>query len=151
MKPIDQQFRDIIDPRLQRINDDVARPMAEQINDKMKENTSQGTAFGADTYDAQYSRRRKRERRAMSLQTSHVDLRARKRRIESAQVHTVGHGDAGVQIAFDKGGDIFKEHHTGRAPGNKMRSIFPKSIEAVPDQIINDTKQALSDILSGRK
>lgn len=151
MKDIGQQFRDIIEPRLARIDSDVATPMAEQINDRMKENTSKGSAFGSDPYDAKYSRRRKAQREALGLQVSHVDLRGVNRRIETAQVNTVGHGQPGVQISFARGGSIFKEHHTGTGPGKKVRSIFPKTEESVPDDIKDQAKTTLTEVLSGRK
>ena len=154
MKNIGDQFMDIITPRLGEIEERVAKPMVEKITEQMKENTRQGQGFGNDPYQSQYkSASHVKVRKKKGFQTSHVDLRMQKKRIENTyppkKAEIVGKGEAAVQVGFNEGGQIMLYHHTGRAKGSQVRSIFPKTPESVPQTTINEAQETLHKVLSG--
>lgn len=129
--------------------------MANMIADQMEENTENGRAFGDDPYDNIYAPMTVRERSRLGLSTGNVTLRKTNHRIETTMV---SHGKAnGATIRFGEGGKIFKEHHIGQTVTAKasyaipIRSIFPKSIASVPEDIVIDTKMIIAEVLLGNR
>jgi hypothetical protein len=129
--------------------------MAKMLADQMEENTEQGRAFGNDPYDPVYAPITVALRTQKGLSSGRVTLREGRHRIETTQVqHTKG---SGATIRFGEGGNIFKEHHLGQTVGVKpsrsipIRSIWPKSYESVPRDIIEDTMIVVKEVLCGNK
>jgi hypothetical protein len=141
-----------------RIPDALAKgetEMAKMLADQMEENTEQGRAFGNDPYDPTYAPITVSLRTQKGLSSGRVTLREGRHRIETTQVsHTKGRG---ATIRFAEGGNIFKEHHLGQTVGVKpsgsipIRSIWPKSYESVPRDIIEDTMIVVKEVLCGNK
>jgi hypothetical protein len=155
MSTIGKQFTAIINPRVERAIEKGAVKMANAITDQMEENSLRGRGFGADPYVNVYHPRSVEDRKRLGLQTGIVELRRVSKRIEDTKVvYTKGDG---ATIRFMQDGIIFKEHHEGKAlsrPFNRnvpMRSIFPKSLESVPTDIIEDTQTYVHEVLSGAK
>jgi hypothetical protein len=155
MSTIGKQFKDIITPRVAQALEKGSVRMANDISDQMMENTERGRGFGSDPYVNVYHPRSVENRSRMGLQTGTVNLRRGNNRIEDTKVvYTKGDG---AKITFLQGGDIFKEHHLGKPlarPFNRgvpMRSIWPKSKESVPKDIIEDTQTYIHEVLSGGK
>ena len=147
MKPMDEQFADILRPRLDRINERVGEPVAELFAERMKRNTQAGHGFSNDPYDSAYSESHSRVRRKKGLQIGKVDLRMERRRIEQTRVDTVG--KSATRIRHQEGGHIFKYHHAGTARGGKTRSIWPKSPQSIPEDIRLDITRKVQGALSG--
>jgi hypothetical protein len=127
--------------------------MANMISDQMEENTENGRAFGDDPYDNVYAPVTVRDRTRLGLSSGNVTLRRTKHRIETTIVsHTKANG---ASIRFGQGGKIFKEHHIGQSVSAKktyampIRSIFPKSMRSVPEDIVIDTKMIVAEVLLG--
>jgi hypothetical protein len=155
MNTIGKQFDDIIKPRVELALERGSKKMADLISDQMQENSQQGHAFKQDPYVNVYHPQSVFERKRLGLQTGIVTLRRVNKRIEDTRVvYTKG---TGAVIKFEQDGIIFKEHHMGEAltkPFNRnvpMRSIFPKTRESVPDDIIEDTQIFVQEVLSGSK
>lgn len=148
MKSMQEQFADILLPRLGKMNEKAGQDVAKLFSARMKENTRQGIGFGSDPYDSSYSKSHRRVRRKKGLQTGRVDLRMDKRRIERTTEQTQGKQ---TNIRFVEGGDIFNYHHKGTARGGKTRSIWPKSPASVPDVLLQQTKEKIHEVLSGQK
>jgi hypothetical protein len=141
-----------------RIPDALAKgevAMAEMLSEQMKDNSARGYGFGNDPYDNTYSRRSKSERSKMGLQIGTVELRRGNNRIETTKVEPSR--GRGATIRFGEGGNIFKEHHLGQTISTKpsgrlpIRSIWPKSYESVPRDIIEDTMIVVKEVLCGNK
>lgn len=150
MVDIGQQFMDIIKPRIDRLNKEVADDVATLIMDDMLENTEAGRAFGNDPYEKEYSERSVRERSSMGLQTETVELRRGNNRIETVNSKAT---NKGATISFTQGGRIFKTHHEGLYSGqNRMpvRSIFPKTPESVPKDIHDNAFELVREVLRGK-
>lgn len=145
------QFNLIIKPRLDRVSKEVAGKVAKIFDKQMKQNTRDGRAFENDEYNSTYSDSHKRARKRQGVQTGRVDLRFKERRIEQTRIETTGGKRASATIRFADGGDIFKMHHTGRAKGGKIRSIWPKAPESVPDTIVAQIKNMVGEVLRGQK
>jgi len=141
-----QQFKQIIEPRLDSMQQKAGGRVAQLISNKMKDNVEQGRGFGTDEFDAGYSESHAKKRRRKGLSTSRVNLKMGRRRINQTQVETT---DNYSEVRFPEGGDIFKLHHTGRAKGNKTRSIFPKSPESIPEDIVEQAKEIIKGVLRG--
>jgi hypothetical protein len=156
MNTIGKQFDDIIKPRVELALERGSEKIANAIDVQMKDNTLQGRGFKTDEYNNTYATSTKAERTRLGLQTDTVTLRRKNHRIEKTKVtYTKGTGSV---IEFIEGGGnkissatLFHYHHTGRAKGGKVRSIFPKSFESVPDNIIKLGKNAVQEVLSGSK
>lgn len=150
MRSLADQFLDKIKPRLDQntLAGKVAQPMAERVAQRMKQNSMAGTTFPNQSYKPNYSSRRRKERKALGLQVSRVDLRAKKKRIENTQVNTVGNA-AKVTFADTGFASVFRDHHEGR---NKLpvRSLFPKTPEAIPKDIFEQMKKTLTQVLRGQ-
>lgn len=146
-----EQFSAIIKPRLDRVSKEVTREVANIFDKQMKQNTREGRAFGNDEYDSSYSSSHKRARRRAGVQVGKVDLRYKERRIEQTNIETTSGKNTSATIRFAEGGDIFNLHHTGRAKGGKVRSIWPKTPESIPDTIKSQVKEMVGEILSGKK
>lgn len=145
------QFENIIQPRIDRLNETVGRQVADVFEEKMKQNTLSGRGFGNDEYDSSYSQSHRSERRRQGLQTSRVTLRMKNRRIENTIVETTGGKSGQTTIRHAEMGDIFKMHHTGRAMGGKVRSIWPKTPESIPQPVKNRVKELIAEGLRGQK
>jgi hypothetical protein len=155
MNTLADQLMDILSPRLDKAMELGSKRMAGWISDQMQENTYQGHGFGQDPYDNDYRPQSVYERNRLGLSTGVVTLRRGNNRIENTKIeYTQG---TGATIEFVEGGQIFKEHHLGEAltaPFNRnvpMRSIFPKSKDSVPNDIVEDTQTYVWEVLSGRK
>lgn len=148
MNSLSEQFYSKINPRVASVNKKAGEEVARLFQDEMESNTRQGKGFGSDPYDANYSQSHARARRRKGLQTSHVDLRMDRKRIE--QTHSTS-TKTGTKIEFAEGGNIFKYHHTGSATGGKTRSIWPKSPESIPEFIKLQAKALITGVLRGEK
>jgi hypothetical protein len=151
-----QQFDRIMQSRIESLTVKAGYPIAEEIAERMKQNTKEGHSFGNERYDTPYQRRYARKRTRDGLQTSRVDLRTRNLRIErtTAPVTQFSGGTAGAEIGFVDGGRIFKYHQDGITYRNglhRMRTIFPRSWESVPADIYERFKTLIVEVLSGRK
>lgn len=149
IKSMADQFEEIIRPRLERAESEASQKVATRIDRQMKENTLAGGAFGADQYDSTYSKSHKRARRKAGVQVEKVDLRYKRRTIENTRVEKTRGRGKGARISFNEGGEIFKMHHDGTAKGNKIRSIWPKTPESVPDSVRTEARQIVGRILRG--
>ena len=151
---IDIQFDRIISPRIASLNQKATAPIADRIKDEMLINTSNGRGFGSDPYDNSYSKSHKRRRVKEGLSVSSVNLRFKKKTLESVRVSPTSAG-SNIEFAtktFTKHGEhILKLHHTGEARGGKIRSIFPKKIESIPTQVKNIAQREGYEVLSGKK
>ncbi len=145
------QFRLTIQPRLDRVSQAVAGEVANIFEKQMKQNTMDGRGFGNDEYNSTYSESHRRARKRKGVQTGRVDLRYDKRRIEQTRIETTSGKKASATIRFADGGEIFKMHHTGRAKGGKIRSIWPKTPRSVPDSIKDQIKGMVGEVLRGKK
>lgn len=146
------QFEKILQPRLKRVNDAVGTQVADLFIDRMKSNALSGKGFGNDQFDSTYhSRSHRAARKKQGLQTSRVTLGMKQRRIENTQVTTTGGSKGETVITHAEMGDVFKMHHTGTAAGNYMRSIWPKSVESIPESLKNRVKETVSEVLRGEK
>lgn len=131
------------------------KAMANMLSDQMEENTDKGVAFGTDQYDSTYAPITVSLRSAKGLPTGRVTLRESRHRIETTQVsHSKSRG---ATIRFREGGKIFKEHHlgqtvnTGSPKSLPVRSIWPKSHQSVPKDIVEDTMLIVGEVLSGNR
>lgn len=128
MKSIGEQLNTILTRRAESFPV-VAEAFTIDLSERMKQNTESGVAFGADEYDNQYTE--PYARRAKGGSITPVTLRHLQRRIEQTRETRT---ETGAEIVFqdDEGSRIFKLHHTGRARGGKVRSIWPKQVQSVP-------------------
>lgn len=134
--------------RVKKLNEDVAPKIAEEIRVRMLNNTQTGKAFGNDEYDnlynSQYAKRKGTAR-------SPVTLRNKKKRIEKYVVTKSNRG-ATIELASDREmAVIFGYHHTGKARGGKVRSIFPKQVASVPSDVKDLSQELVWEYLSGKK
>ncbi len=147
------QFEEIIKPRMAKVNKEVAPGVASAIAEQMKRNSQAGTAFGNDEYESSYkSDSHKARRRKIGLQTQTVTMRMDSRRIEKTKVEKVGGGKRGAIVAFEdpEAGVIFNYHHKGTTYGH-TRSLFPKSVNSIPDKIKADAMKNVAEVLRGKK
>ena len=141
-----------LNEKLAMLNQTATPQIADKIAEQMKQNSNTGKAFGNDRYDDQYADSYKKVRQRKGLGTSPVTLRATSKRIENTRIETTGTGST-ISFADGKAGEIFKYHHDGidyRKVGNRMRSIFPKSDQSVPQEIRDFASKLIGDILRGR-
>jgi hypothetical protein len=151
------QFGALMKERIATLAVKAGYPIAEDIAQRMKENTKAGKGFegqgAVDLYDSKYTPKYARQRQRKGLQTEVVTLRTRGLRIErTTQPQTEGENTA--VIGFDSGGKIFKYHQDGinyRKVGRRIRSIFPQTIASVPADIMAKFKLLIVEVLSGRK
>jgi hypothetical protein len=141
------QLKAILEPRIAKVNEAVSGRIAEDINIRMKENTEDGRGFGNDIYineyNAKYAARRGKK-------ISPVTLRDQKKRIERYAVTTSKSG-AVIELKEDRDmAIIFGYHHTGNARGRKVRSIFPKTVASVPEDIRDLAVQLTAEVLRGK-
>lgn len=125
------QFDKLMQPRFKRLHE-AAKVVAEDINQKAKDNSRTGKAFGTDRYDRNYEPAYAKRRQSAGFQIKYTDLRKGRNRIETA---TTRRKAGGSEIYYESGGRIFKYHHDGIQYKNgnaKMRSIFPKEATSVP-------------------
>lgn len=139
------QFLAIITPRIGNLPQ-VAESVAVDIKDRMLENTSQGRTFGnaeyVPTYSVPYARR------AKAGKISPVTLRGVSNTIETAHI-TADADDRTIRFTTSHRAPILKYHHTGRARGGKVRTIFPKQIDQVPTETRFIAQQGAFEVLSG--
>lgn len=140
-----EQFSRIIEPRVKSLQQKAGGRVAQIISNKMKQNVEAGKGFGTDEFDSTYSESHARARKKKGFNTSRVNLKMGQRRINQTQVETTGEAST---ISFPDGGDIFKLHHKGTAKGGKIRSIFPKSPQSIPDEITENVKEIVQGVLS---
>jgi hypothetical protein len=144
------QISQDINKRLEMLNRTVTPVIAEEIAQMMKDNSGTGKAFGADRYDDEYTEPYKRKRARAGVATAPVTLRFKARSIESTRVETTGTGST---IKFDDPnmGVIFGYHHEGidyARVGNRMRSVFPKTAESVPQSIKDMAARLIGEALA---
>lgn len=124
----------------------VAEQAAKEIAEKVTEQSREGRGFGSDQYDNEYSERYANRRKGGAL--SPVTLRDRATDIEDTTVTLGGPGEAQIRFANDEFARIARYHHEGRAGNsNKVRSIFPKTPESVPDDILTNIKRGVQNVL----
>ena len=145
MSQLAPQLLAILQPRMTHMGE-AAKDVADEINTRMQENTAKGTSWPGATYINTYDQ--KYANRAKGGNTSPVTLRNRSTNIAGATAKKEGKDSA--VIRFAKQGDIFLLHHTGRARGDKIRTIFPKRIEHIPDEVKKAALLALKGVLSGQ-
>ena len=151
------QFGALMKERIATLAVKAGYPIAEEITQRMKENTKAGKGFdgtgASDLYDSKYTPKYARQRAKRGLQTEVVTLRTRNLRIErTTEPQTEGLNTA--VIGFVDGGRIFKYHQDGinyRKVGRRIRSIFPQTIASVPVDIMERFKTLIVEVLSGRK
>ena len=149
MKSLGDQFADIINGKTPTVFETVALYAADEIAERMKDNSATGRGFGDDEYDPVYSEKYAEWREDQGLQASVVELRAHEQRIERTRIeYTAG---SGAQISFQEGGNIFRFHHEGvqYKSGTKTRSVFPKAIGSVPPDLRAEIDQRVRVGLSG--
>ena len=146
MTDLGTQLVGILTPRLERVNQAVAERLGQEINTRMQENTLAGRGFGNDAYvnfyNAKYAARKKKP-------ISPVILRDQKKRIEKFEVSG---GKAGAVIELKQDREmaiIFGYHHTGKATGGKVRSIFPKTVASVPEDVRDMARTMTGEVLRG--
>ena len=147
MTDLGTQLVGILKPRLDRVNEAVAERLGQEINVRMQENTLAGRGFGNDAYvnfyNAKYAARKKKP-------ITPVILRDQKKRIEKFEV-TGGKAGAVIELKQDREmAIIFGYHHTGKATGGKVRSIFPKTVASIPEDIRDLAVQLTAEVLRGK-
>jgi hypothetical protein len=143
------QWAVIIRSRIPKLNAFAAVQVAEVVKDEMLENTLQGRSFGDEVYEPDYSPAYAK-RRVISPtfpQLSPVKLRNKDLSLETANVVFDGRGG---MISFVSKGNIFRYHHDGTAKGKKMRTIFPKRVQNVPQTVKLTAYRAGKAVLSGK-
>lgn len=140
-----EQFANIIEPRMKSMQEKAGGKVAQLISNQMKVNVEAGKGFGRDEFDSSYSDSHRDVRRRKGLSTGRVNLKMGRRRINQTQIETTNQKS---EISFSDGGRIFKMHHKGEAKGGKIRSIFPKSPESIPEVIVTEVKSILHKVLS---
>lgn len=145
MTDMGEQFSRIIEPRFKDLQKNAGGRVAQLISNKMKENVEAGKGFGLDQFDSTYSESHAKARRRKGLNSSRVNLKMGQRRINQTRIETTGDSST---VSFPDGGDIFKLHHKGTAKGGKIRSIFPKSPESIPEEITSKVKEIIQGVLS---
>ena len=126
--------------------------LAKRIEEQMHDNVDIGQGFQGkgvkDRFDRVYEKGYAAKRKKAGFQVAHTDLQRDKKRIKGTHVES----QKGAVIFFEQGGgDIFKYHHTGKAKGGKVRSIFPKEgSDSLPQDIIDDTTKRLTAKLRGK-
>ena len=148
-----------VNERLAMLNERVTPVIAEEIAQMMKDNTSMGTSFGKDTYDATYQGyddgvknrhsgyARKRER--AGVPPAPVTLRFKTKSIESTRVEPSASGST-IVFTEPTMGVIFKYHHDGiqySKVGFKTRSIFPKTADSIPQSIKDMAERLIGEAL----
>lgn len=134
--------------RVVKLNALVAPLVAEEIKNRMLNNTESGRAFGNDPYNNLYNAGYARKK---GVARSPVTLRDKKKRIEKYVVTTGGKG-ATIELSSDREmAVIFGYHHTGKARGGKVRSIFPKQVSSVPADVKDMSQELVWEVLSGQK
>ena len=156
-----EQFESILTSRLN--FEDIEMYLAKLIEAKMHENVDEGKGFSGkvtDEYRSDYEKidydKQKnvtnvmgyaKYRQDRGFRIDKTNLQLRRKRIKN----TIVEAQDGAVISFVEGGDIFKYHHTGKAKGGKVRSIFPKEgSESLPQDIIDDTTKRLTAKLRGK-
>lgn len=138
------QFIAIITPRLAKVNS-VSEAVATDIKDRMLVNTAEGRSFVNapydDTYSAPYAKKK-----GYGEALRPVNLRAKNLGIETARVQFA---PTGSTISFGIDGDILNLHHTGKARGGKVRTIFPKETDQVPPETKDIAQKAGWEVLNG--
>jgi len=150
MKQLGLQLMEILYPRQDALNRIASPQVAELVRSRMLEQTQAGKAFGNDEYNNVYSARYAARRKGG--QRSPVTLRDEKFSIEKYVVTTSGKPEVGSKIELPSDPDrakIFKLHHTGKARGGKVRSIFPKTAASVSPDIRDEAKRLAKEVLNG--
>ena len=141
-----------LNDKLATLNQIATPQIADKIAEQMKQNSATGKAFGNDRYDDQYVDSYKKVRSRAGVGTSPVSMRFKSKRIENTRIETSGTGST-ISFADGKAGEIFKYHHDGidyKKIGTRVRSIFPKSDQSVPQEIRDFATKLIGDILRGR-
>lgn len=141
-----------LNDKLATLNQIATPQIADKIAEQMKQNTATGRAFGNDRYNDQYVDSYKKVRSRAGVGTSPVTMRFKSKRIEQTRIETSGTGST-ISFADGKAGEIFKYHHDGidyKKVGTRVRSIFPKSDQSVPQEIRDFATKLIGDILRGR-
>ncbi len=146
MKSLGDQMSILLNRRFSQVSEKAGLPFLKEVFERMKELTRGGKTFKNLLYQETYSNRRTRERKKMGLQVHHVDLRAKNRRIEIPEYNRDG---ANYEVGFQHGGNIFYEHQNaiGRNP---YREIFPRAWDNVPDDIKQNLRKRVANIMNGR-
>jgi hypothetical protein len=151
------QFGVLMKERIATLAVKAGYPIAEDIAQRMKENTKAGKGFegqgAVDLYDNKYTPKYARQRQRTGLQTEVVTLRTRGLRIERTTAPQREGNDTAV-IGIVDGGTIFKYHQDGITYKNglqRVRTIFPRSWASVPVDIVDRFKTLIVEVLSGRK
>jgi hypothetical protein len=148
------QLERIIGSRIAELNDKVTPVIAEDIAQRMKDNTLAGKAFGNDRYDNEYTPKYRVYRKRQGLPEAPVTMRANKRRIENTRIEVTSGEGSTIRFEDPDMGKVFKYHHDGiqySKAGLRMRSIFPKGVESVPADIMDKINRMIAEVLIGRK
>jgi hypothetical protein len=144
--PMGTQWAFIIGRRLRKLNEQAAPLVAEVVKDEMLVNTAEGHGFGNDVYVAKYTPAYAKRR--WDKKDSPVNLRDSDFSLETAHVSFDGIGGL---ISFNSKGNIFRFHHDGTARGDKMRSIFPKTVRSLPKSVKLTALKEGRRVLSGQQ
>jgi hypothetical protein len=138
------QFAKIILAKSQ-LFDQVAQELAKDISAQSITNTRAGESFSdADRYDNLYAVSTSKAKGMASR--GPVTLRNGRNRIESQKVTVIGKGMAQIAFTDSEAGQIFRYHHEGinYKNGNRMRSIFPKTITP---ELLTDAMKRVHEVL----
>lgn len=148
------QIENLLASRIAIVNDRVTPVIAEDIAQRMKDNTLAGIGFGNDRYDNEYVPKYKAYRRKQGLPEAPVTMRANKRRIENTKIEVTSGSGSTIKFEDPDMAKVFKYHHDGivyNKAGLRMRSIFPKQFESMPQDIVDKMRGMIAEVLSGSK
>jgi hypothetical protein len=146
-----EQIAQDLAKKLELVNGEPVRILAQEISNRSKVNTKNGKAFGNDRYDNIYIKRYAKAFK--NGQVTPVTLRNRSTAVENQVVEVSSR--QGASIRFIAAGDIFKKHHDGFDYGNdskwdegyKERSIFPKLHESVDEDLYLELHKNVGEVL----
>lgn len=158
MKPLGNQFEDIINKVMPKALKQVAMQSATLINKQMHVNVDAGKDFAGKAYP-KYAQDTARRRRKIGLSGSltPVTLQRIEKNIKLAEIKIdlAGKSEAVATIKFqgkpEEGkyswGQIFNFHHEGMGR-NPERNIFPKQAQHVPSRITKTVKTIGAEVLN---
>jgi hypothetical protein len=146
MTDLGTQLEAIITPRFDKLNVRVAGVVAEDIRNRMLDNTLNGRSFENEEYKPTYSASYVRSNPRKGGQNKPVTLRDKDFALETAKVDE---GQDGAEINFVSKGRIFKYHHLGEGR-NPIRRIFPTQVGNVPAETKSIAQIETLKVLRGK-
>jgi hypothetical protein len=144
MQSLGAQMSALLNKRYSNVNEKACMPFLKEVFERMKQLTQGGQTFTNLQYMTGYQPKRAKYRDSKGFQTSYVDLRAERKRIEESRQNMQ---KTYSEIGFQEGGNIFYQHQNStRYP----RQIFPKVWANVPDDIRETLHKRIVNIMNGR-